>query len=48
METFQVTNRKQMCAITLHFGYIFIRFMPDNRQKRYFDCKIFGRCLNFS
>ena len=26
MEIFQIAKRKQVCAKTLHFGYIFIRF----------------------
>ena len=48
MEMFQIAKRKKVCAKTLHFGYLFIRFLPDNRQKHYFNCKIFGRRLNFS
>ena len=30
MEIFQITNRKQVCAKTLNFGYIFIRFVSNN------------------
>ena len=48
MEIFQIANIKQVCAKTLHFGYIFINFKSNNRQKCHFNCKIFGRCLNFS